>query len=127
MNHVKKHQKKCIWIESEECEAEFDPYDDNTDVIVSFPDRTRYIASFFTYKNIETLTKKNQTSSENMSGLYFWASDMVLVDNVKPETIEAIVDHLIAEENFDTLFTKITDVSPESDHLYPLGFFDSSN
>ncbi|RAP27035.1 hypothetical protein C2W64_01181 [Brevibacillus laterosporus] len=127
MNHLKKHQKKYIWIESEVCEAEFDPYDDNTDVIVSFPDRTRYIASFFTYKNIETLTKKNQTSSENMSGLYFWASDMVLVENVNPETIEAMIDHLIAEDNFDTLFTKITDVSPESDHLYPAGFFDSSN
>ncbi|CCF16740.1 putative uncharacterized protein [Brevibacillus laterosporus GI-9] len=62
-----------------------------------------------------------------MSGLYFWASDMVLVENVKPETIGAIVDHLIAEDNFDSLFTKITDVSPESDHLYPSGFFDSSN
>ncbi|WP_242401390.1 hypothetical protein [Brevibacillus laterosporus] len=52
---------------------------------------------------------------------------MVLVENVKPETIGAIVDHLIAEDNFDSLFTKITDVSPESDHLYPSGFFDSSN
>ncbi len=94
---------------------------------MSFPDRTRYIASFFTYKNIETLTKKNQISRENMSGLYFWASDMVLVENVKPETIEAIIDHLIAEDNFDTLFTKITDVSPGSDHLYPARFFDLSN
>ncbi|MCR8965342.1 hypothetical protein O0550_19390 [Brevibacillus halotolerans] len=124
MNHLKKYQKKNIWIRSEIGEGKFDPYDDNTDVIVTFPNRTRYIASFFTYKNIESIRQNNKEYGENMNGLYFWSSDMVIVDNIKTKTITSIIDQLISEDKFESLFTKIEDVSPESDHLYEEGFFD---
>ncbi|CCF15437.1 putative uncharacterized protein [Brevibacillus laterosporus GI-9] len=124
MNQLKKHQKKNIWIRSEIGEGEFDPYDENTDVIVTFPNRTRYVASFFTYKNIESIRQHNKECGENMSGLYFWSSDMVIVDNIKAETITSIIDQLITEDKFESLFTKIEDVSPDSDHLYDEGFFD---
>ncbi|QDX93179.1 hypothetical protein EEL32_12235 [Brevibacillus laterosporus] len=125
MNQLKKHQKKNIWIRSEIGEGEFDPCDENTDVIVTFPNRTRYVASFFTYKNIESIRQQNREHGENMNGLYFWSSDMVIVDNIKAETIKSIIEQLITEDKFESLFTKIEDVSPESDHLYEEGFFDS--
>ncbi|MBG9786697.1 hypothetical protein [Brevibacillus laterosporus] len=125
MNLLKKHQKKNIWIRSEIGEGEFDPYDENTDVIVTFPNRTRYVASFFTYKNIESIRQQNREHGENMNGLYFWSSDMVIVDNIKAETITSIIEQLITEDKFESLFTKIEDVSSESDHLYEEGFFDS--
>ncbi|ATO48823.1 hypothetical protein P4V86_02380 [Brevibacillus laterosporus] len=123
MNLLKKHQKKNIWIRSEIGEGEFDPYDENTDVIVTFPNRIRYVASFFTYKNIESIRQQNREHGENMNGLYFWSSDMVIVDNIKAETITSIIEQLITEDKFESLL--IEDVSSESDHLYEEGFFDS--
>jgi hypothetical protein len=54
---------KSVWIESEELGAIIEgslPNDDNSDVIVTFNDNTRYIASFFTYTNINRLRRKNE-------------------------------------------------------------------
>ena len=62
--------------------GEWKPLDDNTDVTVTFADGTPWFASFFTYANIATLTKKNKQTGECLHGRYFWAADMILVDEV---------------------------------------------
>lgn len=50
-----------IWIEAEQwAEGEWNIHDVNTDAIVTFEDGSRWVASFFTYKNIQTLAEKNQ-------------------------------------------------------------------
>ncbi|MFC0273766.1 hypothetical protein ACFFIX_20475 [Metabacillus herbersteinensis] len=50
---MKDNRNKHIWIETEEwAEGEWDVEDDNLDVIVTFSDRSKWITSFFTYKNI---------------------------------------------------------------------------
>ena len=68
-----KNRRKHIWIEVEEwTEGEWNIEDDNTDVIVTFSDRSKWIASFFTYKNIQTLIEKNKQTDENLNGAYFW-------------------------------------------------------
>lgn len=55
-----KNLTKNIWIEAEEwAEGEWNFEDDNTDVKVTFSDRSVWIATFFTYKNIQTLREKN--------------------------------------------------------------------
>ena len=55
-----KETQNSIWIEAEQWEiGTWDSEDTNTDVIVVFPDRTKWIASFVTYKNIQTLREKN--------------------------------------------------------------------
>ncbi|MEJ8545910.1 hypothetical protein [Brevibacillus borstelensis] len=83
--------KKHIWIEAENwTEGEWDIYDDNLDVIVTFSDRSRWIASFFTYQNIQSLRKKNQQTGEFMAGAFYKASDMVLIDVASRERIEQI-------------------------------------
>ncbi|WP_308162622.1 hypothetical protein [Bacillus sp. ISL-7] len=50
---MKENRNKHIWIEAEEwAEGEWNIEDDNLDVKVTSSDRTVWIASFFTYKNI---------------------------------------------------------------------------
>ena len=70
-----------IWIEAEEWAAgEWTPANDNTDVIVTLEDKSRWIASFFSYSNIISLVNKNKLTGECLGGKYLWASDMILAD-----------------------------------------------
>jgi len=48
-----------------------DPTDDNVDVLVFTEDGSRYSATFFTLKNIETLMNKWRKSGECGNGSYF--------------------------------------------------------
>lgn len=116
--------KKLIWIEAEQWLAgTWDEEDANSDVIVVFPDRSKWIASFLTYKNIESLRQKNRQTGECMNGTYFWSSDMVLIDLISRERIEQVIQHLIEDDSFTTVFTRYPDVLPEDDEHYPAGFF----
>ena len=114
---------KAIWIASEEhgpiiCGTAI--VDDNTDVIVTFDDGAVYVATFFTYENIGNLRRKNAETGEFLSGKYFWASDIILIDNVDRESIEQVIADLLKEEAFDTVFSRAasqtneTEVSPMS-------------
>lgn len=84
------------------------PEDDNTDVIITWQDGCRWVASFFSYKNIATITEKNKSTGECHAGTYFWASNMFLIDLVSRQRIEEVIDHLIRENEFETVFTQIT-------------------
>lgn len=99
-----------IWIEAEECaEGQWNFLNDNTDVIVTFNDETRWIASFFTYRNINTLVEKNKKTGEYLNGKYFGASDMVLVDEVSRERIEEVVQRLINKDELKFIFNQLED------------------
>ena len=80
------------------------PADDNTDVTVTFADGTPWFATFLTYANVVTLTEKNRRTGECLFGRYFWALDMILVDEVSRERIEEVVAHLIATGEFTSVF-----------------------
>ena len=101
-----------IWIESEHVDGpmvggkEFT--DDNVDVIVTLSNGKRFVGSFFTYDNIRTLTEKNRRTGELLRGKYFWASDLILIDRVDRESIEAVIEDLIREGSFDTAFKEVT-------------------
>ncbi len=99
---------KKIWIEAENwAKGEWNPKNDNTDVIVTFENGTKYVATFFTYSNIESLTIKNKQTGECMNGKYFWASDMILVDECSRANIELIINDLIKEDEFELVFRRI--------------------
>lgn len=88
-------QKYTIWIEAESWRAgEWNVHDDCTDVVVTWEDGSRWIASFISYQHVKTLTEKNKRTGENLSGAYFWMSDMFLVDQVSRQRIEAVIQHL---------------------------------
>ncbi len=103
----KDNQNYIIWIEAEEWASGWKPDDANSDVIVTWADGRRWVASFISYKNVQTLTQKNKSTGECLSGAYFWASDMLLIDTVSRQRIEEVIDHLIRENEFETVFIEL--------------------
>jgi hypothetical protein len=102
-----------LWIEAEEwAPGEWTPADDNTDVIVTFADASCWVATFLSYANIQTLTEKNRQTGECLAGTYFWASDMILIDEVTRSRIEEVVQHLIQEGEFEAIFTRLPPADP---------------
>jgi hypothetical protein len=107
-------KKYSIWIEAEAwAEGEWNIFDDNTDVIVKFDDGTRWVASFFTYQNILSLAEKDKSTGECLGGKYFWASDMILVDEVSRERIEEVTAELLKENDFEKVFAFCEEVNEE--------------
>jgi len=99
---------KEIYIAAENwVKGEWNYEDDNTDVIVTSSDNKRYVASFFTYQNIESLRNKNKKTGECSNGKYFWASDMILIDKCSRKSIEKIIEHLIKKDEFYQIFREI--------------------
>src|SRR5437773_12415829 len=98
-------EKYSIWIEAEHwAPGEWTPLDDNTDVIVTFEDGARWVASFFSYQNVLSLAKKNRHTGECLGGKYFVATDNILVDEVTRQRIEEVVADLIRCGDFEKYF-----------------------
>ncbi|EPD51089.1 hypothetical protein HMPREF1210_02280 [Paenisporosarcina sp. HGH0030] len=109
--------KKDLWIEAEEwADGEWDVEDVNTDVKVTFSDSSVWMATFFTYRNIQSLREKNVKTGESMNGAYFHASEMVLIDIASKERIYEVINYLIDNGEFESVFTKYPDVDSEEDH-----------
>ena len=93
-----------IWIEAEEA-GQWDPRDCNSDVLVIFQNGKAWAAKFFTYRNLATLSEKNRRSGECLQGGYFWASNMILVDELTRTRVEAVVAELLANHEFELVFS----------------------
>jgi hypothetical protein len=97
-----------IWIEAEEwAEGEWNTDDANLDVVVTMSDHSKWTATFFTYKNIQSLREKNNKSGECLHGAYLWGSNMILIDIASRERICKVVMDLIKGDEFDSVFTKL--------------------
>lgn len=84
-----------------------DIFDGNEDIFVKFTNGDQYVATLFTYKNIETLRQKNKKTGEELYGKYFWATDMILIDNLSMTTIKEVIDDLLKDNSFNSVFHKI--------------------
>ena len=103
-------QKFTVWVEAEHWEeGQWNPVDDNSDAVVTLEDGSRWVASFFSYANIGSLTHKNKQTGECLGGKYFWATDMILVDEVTRESMERVIVDLLAEGSFETAFSRCPD------------------
>jgi hypothetical protein len=58
------------------------------------------------------LTDKNRQTGECLSGAYFWASDMILIEEVSRPRIEEVVQHLIQEGELEAIFTRLRPADP---------------
>lgn len=96
-----------IWIETEHIDSVSDPSDDNTDVLVTLDDASRWAATFVTYQNVETLRRKNAQTGECLAGRYMWASNLIVVDETSRRAIEAVVADLRATGEFESAFQKL--------------------
>lgn len=94
-----------VWIEAESwAPGEWTPDDDSTDVIVTWKDGGRWIATFISYQHVKTLTEKNRRSGENIAGTYLWIRDMILIDETSRQRIEEVVNDLINTGDFELVF-----------------------
>jgi hypothetical protein len=81
-----------------------DADDDNVDVFVYFADGRKYFATFFTVSNIRSIMRKDRGTGECAGGLYFWASNMIVVERLDRETIERAVSDLMRSSEFEKAF-----------------------
>jgi hypothetical protein len=99
---------KSIQLTSQNSDNEnFNPKRGNTDVIVSLEDGRKYIASFFAYNNIDDLRLEHQHNGDFLHGSYFWAKNMVLVEECSPKVIHPVVKNIIEEGEFNDIFRKL--------------------
>jgi hypothetical protein len=64
------------------------------------PDGVVLFATFFTVLNIQKLIKNTGT-------LYFWSTSMVIVKDLKKDTIKEVVSTIIQDEYLEISFSKI--------------------
>ena len=83
-----------------------DPDNANVDVHVTFPNGESFSAVFFTLQNIATLMKDYRKTGECANGSYFWTSDMLIVQELTEQTICEIVENLLADGEFKSVFSK---------------------
>ncbi len=94
-----------IWIEAEHwAPGEWTPDDDNSDVLVTLDDGERWSATFFTFSNIAALREKNRSTGECLSGHYFYATNMVLIDRLTRDSIVRLVEDLLRSGEFESAF-----------------------
>jgi hypothetical protein len=86
-----------------------DLFDNNIDVEVHFDDGRRYMGTVFTYRNIESLFHRYTRTGECRNGLYVWGSDMVVVRDLRDETIAEMVAGLLEEGALDGAFSRVED------------------
>jgi hypothetical protein len=79
----------------------------NVDVEVRLDDGSRWSATFFTLDNIDALFAKNRVTGECASGLYLWATDMILVELLNESTIRRTIDDLRTSGEFTSAFGRL--------------------
>ena len=79
----------------------------NSDVVVHLENGEKYVATFYAYGNIVRLQKEHQISGAFLKGKYFQANNMVLIDDCSEENVQAVVEHMLEEGDFKTVFKKI--------------------
>ena len=96
-----------VWIEAEHrAPDEWQPDDDVTDVIVTLPDGTRWIATFCAFAHLATLRQNCAESGESLGGKYLWASDLILIDDTSRPSILAAVQDLLASGDLQSAFSE---------------------
>lgn len=104
---MKQRIQKILLSSETELNDKSDLQDAHTDVIVKMNDGEKYVASFFTYKNLKTLQLLHREENDFLGGKYFWVKGMLMVENCKRQTIEKVVGDLIDEGDFERVFRKI--------------------
>lgn len=76
------------------------PANDNVDVFVQFDNDEQYVGSFFTIANIADLLRQKRLSGENSNGLYFWSSDMIIMEEITEDNISITIQDMLKEGGF---------------------------
>jgi hypothetical protein len=98
-----------IWIEMHDT-AE----GNSCDVIVEMEDGAYYTAMFVTMPYLERQMELSYQIGKNLADVpavryAAFETPQIIVPNLELETIEDIIDNLLALDTFDTIFTKVTE------------------
>lgn len=93
-------------------EKEFGPKDinfddDHTDVIIEMQDGNHYVASFFTFKNLDTIRNRIRNNPNFLDGKFFWVDHMIFIRDIRIETIREVIQFLMEEGDFDKVFSQL--------------------
>lgn len=78
--------------------------DDNLDLNIVLPNGNVFFSTFFTIYNIKRLLEEEHSQ-------YFWSTDMIVIDNLKKETIKHVVSNLIVEGYLETACSNIGQIN----------------
>ena len=105
-----------LWLEAEEWPTgEWDPADSVTDAIVTLADGSRWIAACCAFAHVATLRATCAETGENLGGRYLWASDLILVEDTRRGTIEAVVRDLLTRGELASAFGELEDGAGETE------------
>jgi len=106
-NTIPEQMAYTIWIEAEafEFHQPEDPTDADSDVIVHFANHQKWQAWFITFARLDALRRQYQQNGECLAGRYFWASEMIVIDEITREAIEAVIRDLMDSGEFEKAFT----------------------
>ena len=94
-----------VWISAEHwAPGQWQPENEAVDVQVTLPDQTRWVATFCSYKFVDTLRAKYAADGQSLGGRYVWIADMVLVEDTSRATIESVVHNLLNTGDFRSAF-----------------------
>jgi len=83
-------------------------YDDlNTDVIVRFEDGDEYVATFYSYRNLEQMMAEMKASQGFASGHYYRILNMVVVRDFNKGDLLPVIDAMLAEGDFQLVFKRL--------------------
>lgn len=123
-----KHLKKHIWIEFEHFDEgkQWDKEDVRFEVIVTFENKERRIATFYTFKHLETKRKQYREEKNYLNGTCDWFSNIVFVDIATREQVEKVIELIMNRYQFLNVFEEYSEYDEEDEDeeiVYPDGFF----
>ncbi|AUI88099.1 hypothetical protein BS333_17175 [Vibrio azureus] len=86
---------------------EINETNDNIDVEIHLKDGSVYSATLFSMENITEIMESYQNTGECLNGAFFWASDMIIIQNFKLETINNIIKELVESGEYKYACSKI--------------------
>ncbi|SIT25241.1 hypothetical protein SAMN05421786_11483 [Chryseobacterium ureilyticum] len=77
-----------------------DYYNDNIDLNIILPSGTVFFSTFFTIINVKNFIDEDDTG-------YFWSTDMLIVKDLKKETIKNVIFKMIKDGYLGSACTEI--------------------
>ncbi|MFN8509829.1 MAG: hypothetical protein U0Z75_04625 [Deinococcaceae bacterium] len=65
------------------------------DIIIRMDEKEVYCLTLFTVNDIKEMMEKCKKDGDCLSGKYYWASDMLIVENTKIELVLEVCDEIV--------------------------------
>lgn len=80
--------------------------DGNVDVLVHLDDGSHYAGTLYSVANVRVLMDRFRVSGECAAGRYFFDPTMVIVRDLKVDTIHAVIEDLIRSDELAKAFVR---------------------